>query len=618
MKNNDLMKNSIKQLFRKKWMSILFFCIIMLGTVFFTLGCSLWMSVQDSINRMKDSFTTIGTVTQKPDSITIEKRWDAALRKYKTTERSNYTQILSEDILNHLDVAYIHKLEKRPFYGTVSPDFITPYRANVTDGENVSGTALLMEFSPLEDCVPNGPVEVEVKKVYWGDDNPSLVGKTISFCDHYNENPEPLKAGKRYIAFSGWNIVDKHSKEAGIIEYAPIPISLGKDRTLEWGEMNADFWNTDTGEMWRNFIDEIEKLSYKAVPVTPTGSTELLIPFHEGRAAVAKGEDISAEEYDGGAKVCLVSQTFANLNHLQVGQKIRLQMYFSDYETPTVENVISTGGMVTGMFRSDILTPKGGKYDVFYEADYIVKGIYSVQSTGGESLYEFASDEIIIPSASVPEEKVRNIIAEGPMRGYNASFQIENGGINDFYKEFSKLPEASLLEITFDDKGYERFASQMNNMQTIAIIIFLVGFVSVIASSAFLLYSAIIRQRRRTAIERALGMSRRECRVSLLTGIMLLTIAAACAGGTIGGIATEKMLNAASLEEDYFSSMYSKGIAVNKDEEMSIAANQNIVKNSIVFAVSAEVLGIFAMSLFLIGRNLKVNPIQLLGVREEE
>lgn len=412
--------------------------------------------------------------------------------------------------------------------------------------------------------------------------------------------------------------MDKHSKEKGLIEYAPITISLGKDQTLEWGEMNADFWNTDTGEMWRNFIDETEKLSYKAVPVTPTGSTELLIPFHEGRAAIVKGEDISAEEYDGGAKVCLVSQTFANLNHLQVGQKIRLQMYFTDYETPTVENVIATGGMVTGMLRSDILTPKGGKYDVFYEADYVVKGIYSVQSTGGASLHEFASDEIIIPSASVPEEKVRNVIAEGPMRGYNASFQIENGGINDFYKEFSKLPEASLLEITFDDKGYERFSSQMNNMQTIAIIIFLVGFVSVIASSAFLLYSAIIRQRRRTAIERALGMSRRECRISLLTGIMILTIAAACAGGTIGGIATEKMLNTASLEEDYFSSMYSKGIAVNKDEEMSIIANQNIVKNSIVFAVSAEVLGIFAMSLFLIGRNLKVNPIQLLGVREEE
>ena len=90
----DCMKNSIKQLFRKKWMSILFFCIIMFGTVFFALGCSLWMSVQDSINRMKDSFTTIGTVTQKPDSILTEQEWDAELQKYKITERAGYTQIL--------------------------------------------------------------------------------------------------------------------------------------------------------------------------------------------------------------------------------------------------------------------------------------------------------------------------------------------------------------------------------------------------------------------------------------------------------------------------------------------------------------------------------------------
>ncbi|EOS21075.1 hypothetical protein C806_04658 [Lachnospiraceae bacterium 3-1] len=233
-------------------------------------------------------------------------------------------------------------------------------------------------------------------------------------------------------------------------------------------------------------------------------------------------------------------------------------------------------------------------------------------------LYELVTNEIIIPSASVPEEDVRNIIAEGPMQGYNASFQIENGGINDFYKEFYKLPESSLLEVTFDDKGYERFASQMNNLQMIAIIIFLVGFVSVIASSAFLLYSAIIRQRRRTAIERAFGMTRRECRTSLLMGIMVLAVIASVAGGIVGGIANKKMLSAVSLEEDYFSPMYSKGIAANEDEKIFVAVSQDIVRKSIVLAVGVEVAGIFAMSLFLIERNLKINPIYLLGVREDE
>ena len=113
-RKNECMKNSLKQLFRKKWMSILFFGIIMLSTVFFTLGCSLWMGVQDSINRMKDTFSTIGTVTQKPDSLIMKKTWDAALKKYKLIENSNYTQYIAPDILNDLEVEYIHPLERRP------------------------------------------------------------------------------------------------------------------------------------------------------------------------------------------------------------------------------------------------------------------------------------------------------------------------------------------------------------------------------------------------------------------------------------------------------------------------------------------------------------------------
>ena len=603
------MKNSIKQLFRKKWMSILFFCIIMLSTVFFTLGCSLWMSVQDSINQMKDNFTTIGTVTQKPDSMVTEQEWDAELQKYKIRERAGYTQNLDEELLNRLDVTYINKVEHRPFYGAVSPDFITG--TLVRNG--VGHFSVLAEFSPLENSVPSVPVKVKIKNVYWGDGEPSMIGKEVWFCDHYSEETKPLKAGKTYIAFLISNTSDTRTGEEYPWEYVPMEVFPDRKPSLRWEEIRSGFWNMEEGAIWQNLIDELNKLAFETVPITPTENIELLSPFHDGQASIVEGDIISGDEYEEGSKVCLISQTFAKLNNLKVGDKIKLQLFFTDYNYSKV-SVGSEGG---GMSRLDILTPEGQKYDVFFESDYVIKGIYLYHSTGW-NLYELVTDEIIIPSASVPEEKVRNVIAEGPMQGYNASFQIENGGINDFYQEFSKLPESSLLEVTFDDKGYESFASQMNNLQTIAIIIFLVGFVSVITSSTFLLYSAIIKQRRRTSIERALGMSRKECRVSLLTGIMLLTIAATCVGGTIGGIANETMLNTASLEEDYFSSMYSKGIIVNKDEELSVAVNQNIVRNSIVFAVSVEVLGTFAMSLFLIGRNLKVNPIQLLGVREEE
>lgn len=610
-RKNECMKNSLKQLFRKKWMSILFFGIIMLSTVFFTLGCSLWMGVQDSINRMKDTFSTIGTVTQKPDSLIMKKTWDAALKKYKLIESSNYTQYIAPDILNDLEVEYIHPLERRPFFGAVSPDFVTSYDTN----QEKRMTGSLMAFTPLKDCIPSEPVEVEVKDVYCVGEEASMMGKTIFFCDHYREETKPLEAGKTYIAFLLLNVLDRHSDMKDILEYYPLTISLSQDKTLCWEEMGTDFWNTDTGAMCQNLIDELNRMVCEAVPVTPTNHTGLLSPFHEGQATVVEGEDISSEEYENGSKVCLVPQTFAKLNHLEIGQKIKLQFYFTDYKYSTVQNVISDDG--TWMFRTDILNKEGGKQDVFFESEYIIKGIYSRQSTGMD-LYELFPDEFIIPSASVPEDQVSNIIAEGPMQGYNASFQIKNGGINDFYEEFSKLPEAALLEITFDDNGYEQFASQMNHLQTIAVIILLAGLVSVIASSAFLLYSAIIKERRRSAIERALGMSWGECRTSLLTGIILLAVLAAVSGGSIGGIANSMMLDKVSVEDEYFSSMYSRGIAASEKKEVFAAVNQEIVLKSVVLAVSAEVVGVFIMSLFLIRRNLKVNPIQLLGVREEE
>lgn len=556
---------------------------------------------------MEVDFTTIGTVTQKPDNMIMEETWDAELQKYKVRERSNYTSILNADIINSLDIAYIDKLEQRPFYGAISPGLIS-------EGSKDEGfsTASLIEFSPSKDCIPNSPVEVKVENVYWGDGEPSMVGETVLFCDHNRKETEPLEAGKRYIAFTMVNFSDSRMGEGYFQEYVPETIFKDGSMSSLWSEMGEDFWNTDEGVVWQNFIDELAKLSFEAVPVTPTRDTELLSPFHDGRASIVEGENISRDEYKNGSNVCLVPQSFAQLNNLEVGDDIKLQLYFTDYKYSTVA-VTSSGGM----FRTDILTPEGKKNDVFFESDYTIKGIYFSSFTGMD-LYELVTNEIIIPSASVPEENVRNIIAEGPMQGYNASFQIENGGINDFYKEFYKLPESALLEVTFDDKGYERFASQMNNLQMIAIIIFLVGFVSVIASSAFLLYSAIIRQRRRTAIERAFGMTRRECRTSLLMGIMVLAVIASIAGGIVGGIANKKMLSAVSLEEDYFSPMYSKGIAANEDEKIFVAVSQDIVRKSIVLAVGVEVAGIFAMSLFLIERNLKINPIYLLGVREDE
>lgn len=198
---------------------------------------------------------------------------------------------------------------------------------------NVYGsTLLLMEFSPLEDCIPNTPVKVNVKNVYWGDEKPSLVGKTVWLCDHNREKTNSLKAGKTYIAFTMVNSSDKRSGEEYPWEYVPEAVFQDEEDPLSWSEVSDGFWKTKKGEEWKNLIDELNKLSFESVPVTPTRSTELLSFFHNGQAAIVEGTDISSDEYENGSKACLVPQGFAELNNLEVGQKIKLQLYFTDYK----------------------------------------------------------------------------------------------------------------------------------------------------------------------------------------------------------------------------------------------------------------------------------------------
>ena len=49
-----------------------------------------------------------------------------------------------------------------------------------------------------------------------------------------------------------------------------------------------------------------------------------------------------------------------------------------------------------------------------------------------------------------------------------------------------------------------------------------------------LLYFFVVKEKKRTAVERSLGMSKRQCRVSLLAGLMILTIIAAGVGAQLG------------------------------------------------------------------------------------
>ncbi len=619
------MKNSLKQIFRTPVKTGLFCLIFLFGTMLFTAGLNLWIEISEKIKAADETFVTIGTVEQKEQSTVMEQWWDAGLQDYIYQETETYGDFLTTDLLEKLDIDFITAPRQRPYFGAYSEGLRTG--GELTD-ESFTGI-FLAEIRVLEDavsefaakadapgtdvqkadasgtdvrkadasetdvpesdvpepdvpgaCVPDHPIPVEVTRVLWGSE--SFSGKKIYFCDHRTEQPEPMEAGKTYLTFLSMNPVnaDKHKDFEGT-EY--MPLRLYENQARLWYEVTEDFYGTEEGIRWEKIAGML-KLCYESMlPVTPVSDLQLLRPFHDGDAVLEEGREIDPSEYESGAKVCLVPQKFAKQNDLRTGDHFPLQFYFADYQYPLCQVGLGNGGL-----DMEALDAGGNVLEPFQESEYEIIGIYSYPVVLTSDPHAFVNNQIFVPENSITEDFQNHVVGRGPMQAYNTSFRIKNGSAEKFLEEFSRLPESSLLEIEFDDGGYEAFASKMKNTRIVAAVLFFAGFALLLATIAFLMYFMIWKQKRRTAVERALGMTNRQCAVSLLSGIVLLTAVCGTAGAAVGMQMDRAVQKAAVSGEEEFSTAYTKGIleeegragegtssAVDEGGRMSLAGDED-------------------------------------------
>lgn len=619
------MKNSLKQIFRTPVKTGLFCLIFLFGTMLFTAGLNLWIEISEKIKAADETFVTIGTVEQKEQSTVMEQWWDAGLQDYIYQETETYGDFLTTDLLEKLDIDFIIAPRQRPYFGAYSEGLRTG--GELTD-ESFTGI-FLAEIRVLEDavsefaakadapgtdvqkadasgtdvrkadasetdvpesdvpepdvpgaCVPDHPIPVEATRVLWGSE--SFSGKKIYFCDHRTEQPEPMEAEKTYLTFLSMNPVnaDKHKDFEGT-EY--MPLRLYENQARLWYEVTEDFYGTEEGIRWEKIAGML-KLCYESMlPVTPVSDLQLLRPFHDGDAVLEEGREIDPSEYESGAKVCLVPQKFAKQNDLRTGDHFPLQFYFADYQYPLCQVGLGNGGL-----DMEALDADGNVLEPFQESEYEIIGIYSYPVVLTSDPHAFVNNQIFVPENSITEDFQNHVVGRGPMQAYNTSFRIKNGSVEKFLEEFSRLPESSLLEIEFDDGGYEAFASKMKNTRIVAAVLFFAGFALLLATIAFLMYFMIWKQKRRTAVERALGMTNRQCAVSLLSGIVLLTAVCGTAGAAVGMQMDRAVQKAAVSGEEEFSTAYTKGIleeegragegtssAVDEGGRMSLAGDED-------------------------------------------
>ena len=623
------MKNSLKQMMRTPVRTILFLTLMVFAAFLMTLGAGIWLKGNRTLEQYEDRFMTIGTVRQIPDSFEQELLWNAETRDYDVKKNAQYSSYFTPEDLLFPGAEYIAGPEQRSLFIAYQPEYTTLYKSMNT--EPLSWSALIAEFSPVEDCVPSESVQIRITKVIGGD--PRLEGVVDYFCDHRNPTPEMLYKDKTYVAMLGHQGFFIHgkayeekmqSKSEVRIGLELIPYSLESELLWPNGsrpedafrdgqqifEVTDGFYETETGRRILNLANS-ELIWQDCQPVTGTYQTALLMPFYNGQAYICEGRDISEEEYANGGKVCLAPKTFMENNGLSVGDSVKVQLLYTDRKA-NAGRMFSLGGGIK--FYSGQVDAGGNPLEVFETSDYTVVGIYDVTFSGTESIFDPGADELIVPMESIEARHGTNLMSCGPMTDVTSSFRIPNGSIDEFLRGWAQYG-TDKLEFTFYDMGYSRLKAGIDNMKAVSLILFASGVILTVLLLFFFSHLYITKQAERTAIERSLGMKPAQCRWSMLSGFAMLTLI----GSVLGAAAGFRMsvdISAANAGETYYETAYTAGITgtVNEIPVEEAADSKMPAAYCTLFIVAAGV-GIARAKM---NRSLKREPMRLLAERAEE
>ncbi len=612
------MKNSIKQLFRSPLKACILLIALSLSMIICILSLYLFLNSSEQMESLQSEFITIGTVEQKSDSQEQVEVWDWVNKEYTNYLVPSYTKILGEEIFVELNAPFLIEPTKRAYFGAKT-DYVLQDNALFY---SLSEYHPVVEFKVEEDCVPNEPVEITVTKILSGELTSQSTKKNengetvILFCDVENESPINLEVGKTYVTslrrtlepssgiefFAGinWSTRNTQRDESGEQIESDILNQIGSI-----AEVDDKFYESDMGKYWLNLPSALVDLD-KTLPVIATKSTALIADFHDKTAMITAGRDITSEEYESGAKTCLVPEEFMQNNNLNLGDKINLPLYFANENTsPTY--LFSKGNVL--LFDFLLLNAQGEKYEVFFEEEYEIVGIYNSALTASKhyTQTEIARDMIIIPQNSISESYENNLADFGTMKAQTTSFQIPNGSIGEFEKIFEENGINELFDISFDDRGYGEIKENLEQTRSFSGLLMIVGINVSIVVVIILIFFFVVKEQKRTVLEKAVGMSNFQCIMSILSAVLVvlaLSILLAVASSYVL-IYISNGAQSAELGYKYgYSTQFSIGFS---DNEISVSENINLgnfikVSTAVSLAITASIT---ALSLIFIKKILR-------------
>ena len=207
---------------------------------------------------------------------------------------------------------------------------------------------------------------------------------------------------------------------------------------------------------WQKAMESVRVNSH-SVPVLAVNHLEALADFAAGTTMVTQGRSISQAEYDSGAAVCLVSESLARENGLNVGDVLPLSLY--EYDQDLRYSYIHEYNP-----RPSCYLPDQGFQQ---ETEYTIIGLYRQSNEWVTTPTSFTPNSVFVPEKSVNCQTVTGNY------GVWSSLILQNGTIDQME---ARLEENDLGgAVTYYDQGYSDIVESLDGYTRVSRTVLYVG-----------------------------------------------------------------------------------------------------------------------------------------------
>ena len=399
------------------------------------------------------------------------------------------------------------------------------------------------------------------------------------------------------------------------VEYGNIDFHVNYSRTVEQIGRTASF---DAGQpfpiqRWEDVQNDPELKKYyeglwEAVPIQNstfnvcfTHDMTGIPAYHLGGASLHSGRVITPEEYETGAKVCMVGKRLAELQEWEVGDTLDMHFYvFEAYPNDNPER----WDKLQGIWHKET-------EGFFYQDTYEIVGIYDQSPMTGNS--GIARSTLSMPwnTIYIPHNAVENAkpVEELPVHGALLTIWLENGAVDAFLadmeeKGFTETKEGQYnTTFTFYDQGYSQVRPGLEAMRSTARLLLALSSVLLAVTVILMAYFFAQSFKQSVGIFRMLGGSKPSAICALLVCALVVTLA----GAAIGGLAGQALAQGVGIEilKDNIARSEMNAIfqafVLNRDEpiELSVQANGLLTVKAACVAFAFPGAMLFFVSLYI-------------------